>query len=140
MEEQRIGLTEAAKEYLRVTSGWAQFLAIIGFISVAFFILVGIAAYTVADVETLNPTDVKGLDFKMAGVFYVLYGCAVFFAAFYMSRFASKVVLALNNNDEGVLEESFGYLKSYYKYTGILVIATIVAYITLLFIVIAISM
>jgi uncharacterized protein DUF5362 len=117
--------------YLAQTAKWAKFLSIIGFIFCGFILLWGFFAGTIMSVFSSRLSTETGSPFGQAAAgigtaFFLIIAliCAVvyFFPCLYLFRFATKMQLALRNNDQNILTNSFGNLKSFYRFIGILAI------------------
>ena len=65
-------------------------------------------------------------------VIYLLIATLYFFPVYYLNKFSSKLKLALRNNDSEILANSFEYLKSHYKYIGIMVLVILSFYVLIL--------
>ena len=53
-------------------------------------------------------------------VMYLLVAALYFFPVYYLNKFASNAKIALSDNDSKSLASSFEYLKSHYKFIGIM--------------------
>lgn len=108
------------ESYLKETAKWAKFLSILGFI---FSGLIAIAAFFIG---TIYSTILKTTATGIAGVtglvtsIYLVMAVVSFVFALYLYKFATKMQVALNNNDQDNLNFSFKNLKSYYRLAGIL--------------------
>ena len=133
--------------YLSEAAKWARFLAIIGFIFCGLFVLFGLFAGTFTSVmlnrlSSVDPNYSGGAVNAMTGVYMVVFIlCALlyFFPCLYLFRFATRMRTALANNDQSVLVNSFGSLKSFYKFLGILAIIGLCIFgLEIIFVIIAI--
>jgi len=86
------------RAFLKETSKWAKFLAIVGFIFAGFMVLIGLFFGTI--------------------FFAILY----IMPMLYMYRFATKIQTALAREDQFELTSAFENLKSLYKFAGIVTI------------------
>jgi hypothetical protein len=68
---------------------------------------------------------------------YVLIGLLYFFPCLYLFNFSSKMQIALRNNDQELLNQSFKNLKSCFKFIGILTIIVISIYLLVIIVSIA---
>lgn len=125
-------ITENTKSYLRTTSTWTMFYAIICFIAIAFTILSG--AITLVSGSFLSgfnglPYPVVGSIFSsmytFMGIFYIVIGVIMVFPALYLYRYAKSITNALAENNPLSLEKAMQNMKSYWKFTGILTIVCI---------------
>jgi hypothetical protein len=79
-----------------------------------------------ADVAT------SGLGNAFWSFFVILSALILFFPAYYLFNFSSKVRRAIQNDDQAILTESFKNLKSFFKFYGILIIICLSFYALLL--------
>jgi hypothetical protein len=109
--------------YLGETAKWAKFLSIIGFIFCGIFVLVAIFAGSfLAGALGRYGEGNPMLSGVFISVIYILIALLYFFPCLYLFNFASKMQVALRNNDQEQLVQSFRNLKSCYKFLGILMI------------------
>ncbi|MEO8253823.1 MAG: hypothetical protein ABI554_05490 [Flavobacterium sp.] len=117
--------TEESKSYLKETAKWAYFLAILGFIGIAILILFALFFGTIFSKLSSFGGNVSPIP-MMAGSFitaiYLILAAIYFFPIYYLFQFASKAkaAFAFENNEK--LTESLQYLKSHYKFMGIMAI------------------
>jgi len=124
--------TRQAQGFYREASKWATFLSIMGFIATALLVLVGLMMFALGDAfgDSMAGNPMAGfMTGGILGVFYLVFAALNFFPALYMYKFASKTREALYNNDTNTLTASFENLKSYFKFTGIVVISVIGIYV-----------
>lgn len=121
--------------FLKETAKWGYFLSILGFIGIGFMVI--IALFAGAIFSTLPGGD-YGYSGIMSGafftIFYLLFALLYFFPVLYLYKFSSKMKQAINQNNTQELNASLGYLKSHYKFIGILTIVMLSIY-ALIFIV-----
>ena len=121
-------LTEAAK--------WAKFLAIMGFIFCALFVLLGIFAGSImsgfmGQTSSSFGSEASGLAAMGTGVIaavYIILALIYLIPCIYLFNFASKMQTALRNNDQVNLNTSFRNLKSCFKFWGIMMIIILCFY------------
>lgn len=119
------GLSTLAKSYLQETAKWGKFLAIVG------FVMLGLVVLGILFALTLSPSslfsELIGFGGMGAGMgifmfFYLLFVIAIiFFPSYYLYKFSTQIKSAINSNDDVVLTEAFGNLKSLYKFWGIFI-------------------
>ncbi|MEO6723614.1 MAG: DUF5362 family protein [Ferruginibacter sp.] len=117
-----------AKTHLKDTAKWAKFLGIVGFIYGA---LIAIAAiFSGSLIAGMSGNYNRSSGGLMAGggvaIVYLVFASVVFFMSYYLFRFAQKTQVALQTNDQPVLNESFKNLKIYFRLAGIVTIIAIV--------------
>ncbi len=130
MENHNVRLTDAAREFLRETAKWAHFLSIVGFVFLGLMVI--FALFVGSMMSTIGAMGGVSSDMGMSSfltVFYLLFAALYFFPIYYLFKFAANTRHALAINDEATLENALGYLKSHYKFMGILTIVLIALYI-----------
>lgn len=130
-----LNIDPAAKGHLAEAARWAKFLAIVGFITCALIVVVGIFA---GSLFSMYSNKYEGFDQNVkvnttglgavAAVFYVLIALLYFFPCLYLFNFASKMKAALLSNDQNILTSSFQNLKKTFRYVGILTIIMLSLY------------
>lgn len=114
---------QQAASYITETAKWSRFLSIVSFIVCGLFILIAIfAGSMIASFGAATP------GFSAAGlggfvtVIYLIFAAIWLIPNIFRYQFAVKALQAIRNNDQALLNESFGKLKTYNKYWGILTI------------------
>ena len=125
-------ITENAKSYLKSTSTWTSFFAVICFISIAIIILSGITILIsgsflsgINEFSYLGANDILSFTFILIGIFYIVLGVIMIFPALYLSRYAKCITRALAENDSLTLENAMQNMKSFWKFSGIFTIVYI---------------
>lgn len=127
---EKLTINSAARSFLRETAKWALFLAIIGFIGIAFLVILAIFAGTIfsAIPQTQQiPFDV-GL---VMTVVYLVFALLYFFPVYYLMKFSSQMKKALASKNDETLAKALEYLKSHYKFIGVFTIISMSLYIML---------
>lgn len=124
-------LTEDAQSFLKETAKWAYFLAVLGFVGIGFLILLGLFIGTIfsslgAFNQGISPMPMMGTSFIT--FLYLIMAGIYFFPVYYLYQFASKIKLALREKDNEKLSSSLEYLKSHYKFMGILALIMVSLY------------
>ena len=124
-------VTPFAKTYLRETSRWGFFLAIMGFIFIGLLILGGFFAGSY--LSSLSQMTGARTPFPgfLLGMIYVVMGVLYIFPTYYLYQFSRKMKIAIATTDSGVLESALENQKSLYKFMGILVIVILAVYIVI---------
>lgn len=140
-EKFELQLDESAKDFLKETAKWAYFLSIIGFVGIGLLVLIAIFAGTFF---SLMSNSVPGMAAAggsfgiMFSIIYLIMALLYFFPVYFLNKFASNAKKAFRDNDSEALTNSFGYLKSHYKFIGILTVILLALYgVVLVFAVIA---
>lgn len=130
-EKFELQLDQTAKDFLKETAKWAYFLSILGFIGIGFMVLIGIFAGTIFSTfgNAMGGMGGFGGTFgALMGFFYVFIAAVYFFPVYYLNKFATNAKRAFRDNDSEALSNSLGYLKSHYKFIGILMLAILALY------------
>ena len=130
-EKFELQLDQTAKEFLKETSKWAYFLAIMGFVGIGLIVIAAIFAGTIFSTmgNTVPGMGAMGGSFgAIISVFYIVFAVIYFFPVYYLFKFASNAKAAFRENDSDALTASFGYLKSHYKFIGIFTVSILVLY------------
>lgn len=129
-EKFELQFDNTAKDFLKETAKWAYFLSIIGFIGIGFLALIAVFAGTLFSQFNSMPgmAAYGGSLGTMIGVIYFLMAALYFFPVYYLFKFSSNAKKAFRDNDSQALTESIGYLKSHYKFFGILMIILLALY------------
>lgn len=140
-EKFELQLDESAKDFLKETAKWAYFLSIIGFIGIGLLVLIAIFAGTFFSLmsNTVPGMAAVGGSFGfMFSIIYLIMALLYFFPVYFLNKFASNAKKAFRDNDSEALTNSFQYLKSHYKFIGILTVILLALYgVILIFAVIA---
>lgn len=116
-----IELNEDSISHLRETAKWANFLAILGIIVLSLMVLGGIFMTLIATAAL-----------PIGGIFmffiYLVFAAVYAVPIYYLYKFAQTTKYALNSLNSFQLAEALGYLKSTFKFMGILAIAMLCLY------------
>jgi hypothetical protein len=125
LEPQMVTLevTENSKNYLKTTAAWSKFLAIIYFIGIGFMVLCALMMIPMG--AFLNSYTSTPIPFSLMGLFYLAIAVVIFFPALYLFRFSKKTQHAFTTQDTLELEDAFKNMKSYWKFTGIIMIVAL---------------
>lgn len=125
-EELRID--RISREFLAETAKWANFLSILGFIGLGLMVLASLFMFVVGASNSFVPLG-NGI---FVGIFYILIAGFYFVPINYLYKFASNMKNAIRTNNQSSLTTSFEYIKSHYKFIGILTIVMIGIYILMI--------
>jgi len=140
-----IDLNEEIKDYMLETSKWAKFLSILGFIGIGIFALIGL--YTLSGNSYMGnsygydrsedyyryynygrPPQTSGINL-FSFLIYIGVCILYFFPIYYLFQFSTKIRNAIDFNSQESLVDGFRYLKSHYKYIGIVTIVILSLYV-----------
>ena len=119
---------------LKVTSFWANFLSIIGFVYTGLLILMGLGFLIALPIIGNEIFPVQVFPLNYIGIIYIVIGLVYLTPTLYLNRFADKIKIALLNFQQIEFESGFKNLRSLFKFMGI----TTIIIITLSFLVIPI--
>lgn len=115
-------VTPEVKAFLKETAKWAKFLAIVGFVMIGLFIVAAVfMSFFMGNMMASMPetSSFSRIGGGAVGLVYGLMGLIYLFPILYLYKFATKMKIALNTDDQEFLSESFKNLKSCYKFMGI---------------------
>ncbi len=124
-------VTEKIKDILRVTSNWAYFLSILGFVGTFILVVLGALFGVIMRSMPVNPYENMEMKVNYFGLIYIVVAVIYFVPILYLFKFSKKMKSALRSNNNEDLISAFINLKSHYKYIGILSIILIISYIVL---------
>ncbi len=125
-----------ASSFLRETAKWSKFLAIVGFIFIGLFLIIVLFAGSLMSSMMSSAYGTPGSG-SGGTILVAAVGLIYFFPCFYLYKFATKMQVALRNNDQESLNTSFENLKSCFKFMGILMIILLAFYALALLVVVA---
>lgn len=112
----QVVVSERALGYLDATRPWVKFLAILGFIGIAFMF---IAALFVMFGSRLIPTQPGGQAFGAFMAFlYILFAALYFMPCLFLYRY-SRAIAAIPGSGQSALEDALKNQKSFWKFMGI---------------------
>ena len=116
-------LSEKAQVFLKEIAKWSCFLSILGFVFIGLMVLLAFFIGTIFSKLTSISDAMKplmGIGTGFFSLIYLLIALLYFFPIYYLFQFSSKIKIALRDNDSDQLNASFEYLKSRYKFIGIM--------------------
>lgn len=126
-------IDNAGKLFLTEAARWTTFLAILGYIGIGFMVIAALFMMTVgasmSSYKSIMPMG-GGLLFSLI---YLAFAALYFFPVNYLYKFSSNMKSALRSNNQAELTKAFEYLKSHYKFIGILTIIVFGLYILAIF-------
>ena len=122
-----------SKEFLKETAKWTKFLAILGFVGIGFMVL-GSLVMLFAPSSLMSNGDFPfgGKIFMM--LLYLAFAVLYYFPISYLYQFSENTKKAIENNDNNAIRDAFEFLKSHYKFMGILTIILLAFYAIMIFI------
>jgi len=126
-EETSLKINSTAEKYLTEIRKWAHFLAIVGFVFTGLMIIASVVVALVLANLTLDQSAFPFPMTYLSGVYFVM-AIVYFFPVYYLYQFSIKMKYALQKKADDILESSFSFLKSHYKFLGILTIVMLALY------------
>lgn len=122
-----------SKEFLKETAKWTKFLAILGFVGIGLMVL-GSLVMLFAPSSLMSNGDFPfgGKIFIM--LLYLAFAVLYYFPISYLYQFSENTKKAIENNDNNAIRDAFEFLKSHYKFMGILTIILLSFYAIIIFI------
>ena len=122
-----------SKEFLEETAKWTKFLAILGFVGIGLMVL-GSLVMLFAPSSLMSNGDFPfgGKIFMM--LLYLAFAVLYYFPISYLYQFSENTKKAIENNDNNAIRDAFEFLKSHYKFMGILTIILLAFYAIMIFI------
>jgi hypothetical protein len=132
-ETRKIEIDQESLNYLSTTRKWTMFLAIIGFIFLGLFVVIGVIAGTF--LSAFNTGD-KGFAIPDAFIFIILLVLAAvyFFPILFLFRFSKHMANAVSTLEKVEINKAFKNLKSYFIYIGVMIIIVLLLYAAVLLI------
>lgn len=110
------------KKQLLETAQWSKFIAIFCYIGMVFMLCMGLIMFIgVPFMESY----LKMVPMYVFGIFYIVMGIIYYFPSTYMYRFAKRMKQGVLTDDEAVLTDGFNNLKKLYRFSGIMIIASL---------------
>ena len=119
-EPQPLILDELAVSYLKETSKWTKFMAILGFVFIGLAIIIGLIFTAV--------NTVGGRRSFISVIPMVLMAGLYFLPIYYLLKFSTLSRRAIEEQDSFALTQALQYQKMHYRYVGILMIILCVIY------------
>jgi len=118
-----LSIDSTAHGYLLDAARWAKFLAFVGFIFCVCFMTIALFVGTLSETFTTLGSQSFSLLFKTLITFaYAGLALLNFFPCLYLYKFASKMQVALRDNNQEQLNRSFKNMRSFYRFVGMLMI------------------
>lgn len=130
-DNERLYLSQEAQGFLKETAKWGYFLSIIGFVCIGFMVVLALFISTIFSALSGLSRSANSMGFLEMGLIsgvYLAIAVIYFFPVYYLFQFSSKLKKAFTSNDNDLINSSFEYLKSHYKFIGILALVFTVIY------------
>ncbi len=125
-DPRELRLNSQAKRFLNEAAGWARFLSVLGLILITLQALVVLSVIFFGAFSGLSMGPFEG---SVIMLIYGLMALFYFFPLYYLFLFSERAKRAIATDDDIALEDCFGYLRSHYKFVGIIIIILLAVYI-----------
>ncbi len=127
-ETNKIEIEDDSLKYLNTIRKWTMFLSIMGFIVIGILVIIG--SFTGVFLSVFNKGNtLTGFPEWLVLIVLLLMAVISFSPILYLFRFSKYMSEAVKSLDKQELNKAFKNLKSYYVFTGILVILILVIYV-----------
>lgn len=113
-------ITPESRAFLLETAKWGRFLAIVGFVFLGLMVLVGIGGGAFMGSMA---SELQGASSMMSGSFimilYLVMALFYFFPTYYLYKFSTNTIRAINSSNSEDLSDGLKNLKSCFKFWGI---------------------
>lgn len=122
-----LNLCSDARFFLNEAARWAKFLAILGFIGAGFLVLIGLSTLAMSSALS-SQFSALGISPAFIGFLYLIIAVVYLFPSLFMYNFANRAQGAVRGNSSSLLTESMGFLRSTFRFYGIVAIVFIGVY------------
>lgn len=122
-------LTPDSVSYLQTTAQWAKFLAILGFISISFVLVIGLFFVAFSSMIQENLPNQLPLSPTIFTVVYLLVGLVYLLPVIYLNNFSNQTLKAIRFGETEIMNMAFLNLKRMFVYFGVITIVLISLYI-----------
>lgn len=120
---EELKIDRISKEFLAEAAKWTAFLAILGFIGIGFFFIAGLVMLSFSSMsKSMTGSFVMSFVYLLVAGFYLV-------PINFLYKFSTNMKNALRKNNQSSLTNAFEYLKSHYKFIGILTLILISFYV-----------
>ncbi|PLX11560.1 MAG: hypothetical protein C0597_14875 [Marinilabiliales bacterium] len=117
------------KQNLDETRKWTMFFAILGFIGIGFMVLAALILLIIGIFGSSYWNNREAVMFGGLSALYLVLGAIYFLPILYLLKFSTNMKNAIEKAEQSKLTSAFDYLKSHYKFVGILTIILFAVYI-----------
>lgn len=110
-------ITEPMLLSLSQTKPWARLLSVLGFISIGFMVIAGIANMVLFSKLGVEDAAFPGTAFVAMNL---LMGILYFFPSLFLFRFASSIDRLMDGGSATEMEEALEHQKSFWKFVGVI--------------------
>lgn len=128
LEQPALTFNSNLTAFLREIAKWTNFIAIVGFIVVGLMVIGALSVGVF--MSSFNSMTDMGIPFPpgLLSVVYIIIALVYFFPIYHLYKFSAKIRRGLGSQNEAEVTEAFRFLKSHYKFIGILLIIVLSLY------------
>jgi Tfp pilus assembly major pilin PilA len=115
---EELKITDNMISSMRSTKPWVRFLAIVGFIGIAFMVILGLLMLIFGG--TLFPNKGNPYYSIIMGIFYLISSILYLMPVIYIFKYSSAIGRFLNNKKAFEMESALSCQKSFWKFAGML--------------------
>ncbi|PIF30194.1 hypothetical protein CLU81_0602 [Flavobacterium sp. 9] len=130
-------LNQTATTILKETAKWAYLLSIAGYVAVSLILLSTASQADIFSSREITDSEMSSTPSFLEAIEAFIQICVTalnFFPVYYLNKFAVNAKRAFRNNDSQALTNSFEYLKSHYKSIVIIMLITLVIFVSIVFV------
>jgi hypothetical protein len=127
----KIEIDENTLKHLNTLRKWTMFHAILGFIFLGLFIVIGAIAGTFLSSFSTVKTGNEITDLTILIIIFIL-AVAYFFPIFFLFRFSKYSAHAVHTLSKEYLHKAIKNLKAYFIYLGVIIILCLLLYVAVL--------
>lgn len=122
-QEAFLSVSPEAKYYLSKTRKWTKFFAIMGFIGIGFLIIMALFVTTLfSGMPQQQFSSFAAIPTFFISLIYIVMAAIYFAPVMYLYKYSKHSNLALLNNSDDELTNTFKYMYKHYQYMGIVCI------------------
>ncbi|MEX1188189.1 MAG: hypothetical protein WED33_02960 [Bacteroidia bacterium] len=106
-------LSSASISFLRESAKWSRFLAIVGFVLIGIFVIVGLLF------SSFISNAYQGIPSFAISLIYIVAAGIWLPPCVFLLRFAKEINRGIDDSDQNSIDAGFSALKSHFKYIGI---------------------
>ena len=109
---------------------WTQFLAVLGFVFLGLMVLAGFGmAFAFKSMGNMTGMGSLGAFSGVALMFvYLIIAGIYFYPTYALYKYSSGIKVAMRTNNKHLFNQSVGYLKSFFKFFGIIMVIVLGIY------------
>lgn len=117
-------ITEEIKSFLKETAKWMRFLAILGYIGLAFILIAAVILFFAG----LTASEYGPQNMKFLSLFYVVMAIIYYYPINYLYKSGMYLKHGIEQNRQDLVSKGFENMKSHYKFIGITTIVIMAIY------------